>query len=130
VTAARIRTAAALLALVASLGFLVPKLVSLADETAEFRRLSMSDSGRVPPPFPERLVRAARAELKDGESWSLITPAGRCIRDEPMYWLAFRLMPNTADCDDPDVTIYWRVVDTEPGQVVVNVPGAFALVRP
>lgn len=128
-TAARIRSAVALLALLASLAFLAPKLTDLAEETSAFRRLSMRDSGRVPPPFPERLVRAARAELRDGETWSLITPQGTCIRAEPMYWLAFRLMPNTADCDHPDVAIYWRVAQTVPGRVVLDVPNVFRLVR-
>ena len=83
----------------------------------------------MPQPFPERLVVAARRELKPGEAWSLHTARGACVRAEPFYWLAFRLMPNTADCSEPDVEIYWGV-DPPGGSRVVRTGRAFAMVRP
>jgi len=125
----KLRSIAGLLALLVALGFLVPTLVDLAEETTEHRRLALRDSGRIPPPFPERLVMAARRELAAGETWSLHTASGACVRDEPMYWLAFRLMPNTADCSEPDVAIYWGV-DAPDGSRVVRTGRSFFLVRP
>ena len=118
-----------MIALLIGVGFLVPKLVDLAQETGEHRRLELRDAGRMPPPFPERLVTAARRELVAGETWSLHTVKGECIREEPMYWLAFRLMPNTADCSDPDVAIYWGA-DPPDGSRVVRMGRSFAMVRP
>ncbi|MGH2785195.1 MAG: hypothetical protein ACRDJ1_08020, partial [Actinomycetota bacterium] len=116
-------------ALLVALGFLVPKLSGLADETATFRRLEMRDSGRMPAALPERVVAAARKELRAGETWSLHTAAGACVRGEPMYWLAFRLMPNTADCHEPDVAVYWGVAAPAGSDVVVT-GRSFVLVRP
>jgi hypothetical protein len=124
----RTRAVAGVLALLVALGFLIPKLVDLAQETAEQRRLELRDAGRIPPPFPERLVSAARRELGTGETWSLHTSRGACVRDESMYWLAFRLMPNTADCSAPDVSIYYGI-DPPDGSRVVRTGRSFALVR-
>ena len=83
----------------------------------------------------ESLVRAARRELRPGETWDLATPAGGCLGPDGLppgnnspriryarhsFWLAFRLMPNAMDCTDPDVVLYWRRRAADPDDIVVR----------
>lgn len=125
----RIRFVSGVIAFLVALGFLAPKLEHLASETRRLDRLSMRDAGRVPPPFPEGLVRAARAELGHAETWSLHDRSGTCSRHTAFFWLAFRLMPNTADCPSADVAIYWGSVDPPEEGRVVRRGRAFVIIR-
>jgi hypothetical protein len=45
------------------------------------------------------------------------------------YWLAFRLVPNSPDCTDPDVEIYWKIAPPPNADVVERGPD-FTVVRP
>lgn len=96
-------------------------------------------------PHPdEELVRAARKELRPGETWDLKTPAGGCLGPDGLppgnnspriryarhsFWLAFRLMPNAMDCTDPDVVLYWRRKPPDPDAIVLRSEW-FRIVRP
>lgn len=115
-------------------------VVLAAELQSEVRRAPGREGRRL----TESFVAAARAALAPGESWELITPVGRCHgRDGlppgngsprvryvgPYFWLAFRLMPNPADCSDPDVLLYWRVAPP-PGSSIVALDADFAIARP
>ncbi len=125
----RARFAVALIAVLVAAGILVPRLSTLATETRRFAELDLRDSGRIPRPLPEALAIAARRALRAGETWSLHTPTGGCPREERLFWLAFRLMPNVADCAAPDVSIYWGI-PAPAGPAVVASGRGFVIVRP
>lgn len=88
-------------------------LVTLGDQTLSFARANQTEVGRLPPPMPEALVSAARSELRRGETWTLYTASGRCREDALRYfWIAFRLLPNAAECDKvASVIIAYRLDD-------------------
>lgn len=108
-------------------------LVTIGDQTISFARASQTEVGRLPPPLPEALVSAARKELQPGETWTLFTRNGRCRDDSLRYfWIAFRLLPNAAECDEaPSVILAYRIDDLLPalGNVVARGKG-WAVLRP
>jgi hypothetical protein len=108
-------------------------LVTLGDQTISFARAKQKEVGRLPAPMPEALVSAARSELRPGETWTLYTMRGRCRDDGLRYfWVAFRLLPNAAECDEaPAVIIAYRIDDLVEilGDVVARGKG-WAVIRP
>lgn len=121
------------IAVVVALALAGSALVTLGDETRSYVRAGQSEVGRLPQPLPEALVDAARDELRPGDTWTLYTAYGRC-RDDALryYWLAFRLLPNAAECEDvPAVIIAYRIDDLAPqlGTVRASDKG-WAVVRP
>jgi hypothetical protein len=122
----------AAVAAVVALALAGSALVTLGEETQAFVDAGQSEVGRLPPPMPNSLVNAVRKELRPGETWTLFTPDGRC-RDDPLrfFWLAFRLMPNVAECTKvPSLMILYRIDDPQDFGVVVARGQRYAVVRP
>lgn len=107
-------------------------LVTVGHETKEFVDAGQSEVGRLPPPMPEAMVAAARKALRPGETWTLFTPDGRCRDDATrFYLLAFRLLPNTAECTKvPTVIVTYRVADPQDFGTVVAQGNRWAVIRP
>lgn len=138
------------IALVSGLLSAVRYSVWRTDETLSLLRSSHGGVRKAPTMRPgepapgEALVRAARRELRPGETWDVKTPAGGCLGPDGLppgnnspriryarhsFWLAFRLMPNAMDCTDPDVVLYWRRQAPDPENIVVR-DKWFRIVRP
>lgn len=107
-------------------------LVTLGHETKEFVDAGQSEVGRLPPPMPEAMVVAARKNLRPGETWTLFTPDGRCRDDATrFYLLAFRLLPNVAECTKiPTVIVTYRVAYTQDFGTIVAQGTRWAVIRP
>ena len=121
------------ISIVVALALASSALVTLGDQTISFARANQTEVGRLPAPMPEALVSAARSELRPGETWTLYTMRGRCRDDGLRYfWIAFRLLPNAAECDtDPSVIIAYRIDELVEvlGDVVSSGKG-WAVIRP
>lgn len=106
-------------------------LVSLGEQTIATADAGQFEVGRLPPPMPNSLVSAVRKELRPGETWTLFTPDGRCREDSlRFFWLAFRLMPNIAECEGiPEVIVVYRVDPEGLGKIVVQ-GNRYAVIRP
>jgi hypothetical protein len=108
-------------------------VISLGYQTRFFQQQDLHEVGtaqRRTAPMPEATVASARAQLRPGDTWALITPDGRCERDSYRYiWLAFRLYPNPPDCRAPQVEVLLDVAP--PVQAKVMSAGAgWTVVRP
>jgi hypothetical protein len=108
-------------------------VVSLGYQTWFFQQRDLHELGtgqRRTAPMPEAAVTAARARLRPGDTWALLTPDGRCAEDSYRYiWLAFRLYPNQPDCRAPRVEVVYGV--TPPREAdVVSAGDGWTLVRP
>ena len=119
-------------AMIVSIALAGSMLVTLGHETKEFVDAGQSEVGRLPPPMPEAMVAAARKNLRPGETWTLFTPDGRCRDDATrFYLLAFRLLPNVAECTKiPTVIVTYRVADPQDFGKVVAHGVRWAVVRP
>lgn len=121
------------ISIIVALALASSALVTLGYQTMSFARANQSEVGRLPAPMPEALVAAARSELRPGETWTLYTSHGRCRDDGLRYfWIAFRLLPNAAECDEvPSVIIAYRIDDLVEalGDVVASGKG-WAVIRP
>jgi hypothetical protein len=116
----------------------VPVVLVLFQQTQHFRAHGLSEVGSVAfgdPPMSEAAAHAIRRALRPGESWSLVTSSDRCtdvdiyVNLYALYWLAFRLVPNTLDCVHPDVQLYLQFAPPRDATVVER--GAdYAVVRP
>ena len=106
---ARLDVVAAAVAVV----LLLPVVLQLVEQTSYLRKRGLTEVGSMAfeePPLSEAAVGAARGALNAGESWTIVTPKGRCTDDNyAFYWLAFRLLPNMPDCNAPAVTVFWQV---------------------
>lgn len=100
------------LTLVGVLGAASTQYVDIVHETQRFRSLGLTEAGTsmdAPPPVPPALVEAARTVLKPEDSWTLVTDRGTCREFKYGYfWVAYQLLPNLADCEDPDVQLRLR----------------------
>lgn len=119
-------------AVIVAIALAGPMLVTMGHETKEFVDAGQSEVGRLPPPMPEAMVAAARKNLRPGETWTLFTPDGRCRDDATRFYLiAFRLLPNVAECTDiPTVIVTYRVADPQDFGTVVAQGARWAVVRP
>jgi hypothetical protein len=121
----------AAVAAVVALAMAGSTLVTIGEETRAFADEGQFEVGRLPPPMPNALVAAVRKELRPGETWTLFTPVGRC-RDDALrfFWLAFRLMPNIAECSGvPSVIVAFRVDPDGLGKIVAK-GNRYAVIRP
>jgi hypothetical protein len=123
------RALPALVAFVAALGFTGPVLRELVHETREDAKFHLTEVGLLPAPVSDQFVAAARRTLRPGETWKLVTAAGPCEADPlRFFWLAFRLIPNVADCGSAEVTLYWEA-RPPPGNRPATAGPSFAIVR-
>lgn len=120
------------IAVVVAIALAGSMLVTLGHETKAFVDAEQSEVGRLPPPMPEALVAAARKQLRPGETWTLLTPGGRCRDDATrFYLLAFRLLPNVAECTKlPSVIVTYRVSDPQDFGQIVAQGNRWAVIRP
>jgi hypothetical protein len=130
---ARMALVPALIAAGTSIVLACVMVVSLGYQTRFFQQRDLHEAGtgqRRTAPMPEATVAAARARLRPGETWALITPDGRCVEDSYRYlWLAFRLFPNPPGCTAPQVEVLVGV--TPPAGATIMAAGAgWTVVRP
>ncbi len=106
-----------------ALTMLLPATLLVFEQTRDFRARGLTEVGSAAfgePPMSEAGARALEAALHPGESWASVTRLGRCADVDLylFYWLAFRLVPNSPDCADPDVEIYWKIAPPANADVV------------
>jgi hypothetical protein len=117
-----------------ALTMLLPATFLVFEQTRHFRARGLTEVGSTAfgePPISEAGARALEAVLHPGESWASVTRLGRCVDVDLylFYWLAFRLVPNSPDCANPDVEVYWKIAPPVDADVVVR-GRDFTVVRP
>jgi hypothetical protein len=113
---------------------LLPATLLVFEQTRNFQARGLTEVGSAAfgePPMSEAGARALKAALHPNETWASITRLGRCADVDLylFYWLAFRLVPNSPDCADPDVEIYWKIAPPADADVIER-GRDFTVVRP
>lgn len=117
-----------------AVALLLPLTLILFEQTQHFRARNLKEVGSAAfedPPMPESAAHAIREALRPGERWATVTPLGRCADVDlyAFYWLAFRLVPNAPDCENPDVELFLSVDPPREATIIERGEG-FAVVRP